>query len=113
MREEEGEGVGGRFESLNLYKHDLFFFRKQTMGRGFRGLLTFQIVILTCLVLLSFTPAVDEVVGEDVDICPRHRQLFSVTSLRRYRNFEIVMIGLILFLSCSVREEVGEEGEEG
>ena len=51
MREEEGEGVGGRFESLNLYKHDLSFFCKHTMGRGFRGLLTFQIVILTCLVL--------------------------------------------------------------
>ena len=69
VREEEGEGVGGRFESLNLYKHDLFFFCKQTMRRGFRGLLTFQVVILTCcLVLLSFTPAVDEVVGEDVDI---------------------------------------------
>ena len=51
VREEEEEGVGERFESLNLYKHNLFFFRKQTMGRGFRGLLTFQIVILTCLVL--------------------------------------------------------------
>ena len=51
VREEEGEGVGGRFESLNLYKHDLFLFCKQTMWRGFRGLLTFQIVILTCLVL--------------------------------------------------------------
>ena len=54
----------------------------------------------------------DEVVGEDVDICPRHRQLSSVTSLRRYRKFEIVMMGSILFLSCSVREEVEEEEEE-
>ena len=55
---------------------------------------------LSCLVLLSFTPAVDEVVGEDVDILPPPSTTFFGYFLAALPKFEIVMMGSILVLSC-------------
>ena len=60
-----------------------------------------------------FYPRRNKVFGEVVDVLAPAIDNFSGYSLAALPKFEIVMMGLILVLSCSVREEVGEEGEEG